>query len=113
MNKMTSENQVTITGHLGAAPVIKSLDSGKQVLRLSLANNTWVNGIRRTHWYTIVLWNELAAVAAAKIAKGDFVGFRGKLNTREFEGKDKTLYRITEILADQFWLETEQLPLAG
>jgi single stranded DNA-binding protein len=108
MNKITSENEVTITGFAAIVPVIKKLENGQQVARLPIAHHTVApNGQRRTHWYTIVLWNELASIAVQKISKGDFVGFRGKLNTREFEGKHNITYRITEILADQFWLKKE------
>ncbi|MCU0435393.1 MAG: single-stranded DNA-binding protein [Bacteroidia bacterium] len=110
MNRILTENEVTITGFAAIAPVIKKLDNGMQVARLPIAHHSMAsNGQRRTHWYTIVLWNELAAIAVQKISKGDFIGFRGKLNTREFEGKHNITYRITEILASQFWTNQEKV----
>lgn len=104
--KIVRINSIEINGNLGQTPELRELKNDKCVTKFSIAQHSFVNGEKYTHWFNIVIWDEKARTACEKLSKGDFASFRGRLTTREYKGSDG-LKRITyEIVADEFSLET-------
>ena len=103
-----SVNKVTLIGNLGADPESRSLNSGGEVVNLSVATSeSWKNqsGERqeRTEWHRVVIFNEnLGRVAKQYLRKGSKVYLEGQIQTRKWqdnEGKDRY---STEVVLQRF-----------
>ena len=96
-------NRVTLVGHLGADPEIRTLANGTMVARLNLAtsesykdrNEQWQE---ETQWHTVVLWRHLAERAQQQLRKGSLVYLEGKLSHRKYEDKQGNPRRATEVV---------------
>ncbi|SHG47971.1 single-strand binding protein [Salegentibacter echinorum] len=104
----TLRNHVQLIGNLGEAPQITNLDSGKKVVRFSLATNEFyknANGekVQKTEWHTIVAWNKTAEIIEKYTGKGKEIGLSGKLKSRSYEKDGITRY-VTEIEASEILL---------
>lgn len=104
----TLRNHVQLIGNLGEAPQITNLDSGKKVVRFSLATNEFyknANGekVQKTEWHTIVAWNKTAEIIEKYAGKGKEIGLSGKLKSRSYEKDGVTRY-VTEIEASEILL---------
>ncbi len=104
--KIVRINTIEINGHLGQTPELRELSNDKCVTKFSIAQHTFVNGEKFTHWYNIVIWNEKARTACEKLSKGDFASFRGRLSAREYKTPDGQKRVTYEIVAEEFSLET-------
>jgi single-strand DNA-binding protein len=107
INAMNLRNRVQLIGHLGQAPEIKKLESGKQVARFSLATNENYtdakgNKVTTTDWHSVVAWGKQAELAQQLLEKGKEVLVEGRLSTREYENADGQKVKLTEVVAQQF-----------
>jgi len=105
----TIRNSVSLIGQLGMDPEFKTLESGKQVTKFSLATNEWYrdkNGekVEQTQWHNIVAWDKTAEMMNKLLKKGEKVAIRGSLDYRKFEGKDGATKYYTQIVANEFEL---------
>ncbi|MFY7878669.1 MAG: single-stranded DNA-binding protein, partial [Lacibacter sp.] len=69
------KNKVQLIGHLGNAPEIKTIESGKKLARFSIATNeTYRNAkgerVTETQWHTLVAWGKVADIAEKYLNKG-------------------------------------------
>ena len=101
----TLKNRVQLIGNLGQDPEAKTLESGKKVVKFTLAtNDTYKNGegqkIEETTWHNIVAWNGLADIAGKYLKKGHQVAIEGRIVYRSYEDKNKVTKYITEIVAN-------------
>ena len=96
---MASMNRVEIIGHLGRDPESKFTAGGKQVVTFSVAATEKWQGGEHTEWFNVVAWEKLAENCARFIRKGSQVFIEGKLRTREYEGRDGTKRKTTEVIA--------------
>jgi single-strand DNA-binding protein len=101
---MSGVNKVIIVGRLGADPELKTLSSGQNVCRLSIAtseNWTGKDGQKqeRTEWHRIVVWGRQAENCAKHLSKGRQVYIEGRLQTRQWEENGQKKYS-TEIVAN-------------
>ena len=96
---MASLNKVEIIGHLGRDPESKFTAGGKQVVTFSVAATEKWQGGEHTEWFNVVAWEKLAENCARFIRKGSQVFIEGKLRTREYEGRDGTKRKTTEVIA--------------
>ena len=100
-----SLNKVTLIGHLGQDPEIRSLPSGQAVGRFSLATDepyTDKDGKRQEHteWHQVVTFGKVAETCGKYLAKGRQVYVEGRLRTREYDAKNNGGKRQrTEIVA--------------
>jgi single-strand DNA-binding protein len=83
-------NQVIIAGFIGRAPEQKTLNSGKPVLKFSVATNkfwTDANNERKenTQWHQVVAYGDGFSKLAARLASGSHVLVQGEIVTREYE----------------------------
>lgn len=106
MNK-GSYNKVILVGHLGNDPDIKFTTSGTAVANMSIATNEiWRSAEgdnkEKTEWHRVVIFGKRADTAGEWLKKGQLVLIEGKLQTRQWEDKDKIKRYSTEVIADSF-----------
>jgi single-strand DNA-binding protein len=102
-----------LIGNLGQAPVVKLLDNGKKVARMSIAiNESYKNGkgenMNDTYWHTIVAWGKTAEIAEKFLVKGSEVAIEGKLVSRVYTTNDGQKRYITEVVANELLLLTRK-----
>jgi single-strand DNA-binding protein len=100
-------NRVSLIGHVGGDPEVKSFDSKGKLARFSLATNeTYQNGkgerITETQWHNVVAWNGLAEVMEKHLKKGRFIILEGKIVNRSYSTKEGEKRYLTEIVANSF-----------
>ena len=97
-------NQVILVGRLVETPETKKLESGKEVLNLTLAvSRSYKNpdGIYETDFIDCVLWEMVASNVAEYCKKGDVVGIKGRLQTDIVEKEDGTKQKYTKVIAEK------------
>jgi len=107
MRDINSLNKVILIGRLGKKPELTAIaQTGRQVAKFTLATNEkfFNKNTRetrdRTEWHNIVVWGNQAEFCERYLDKGRQVVVEGKLRTREWQGKDGTKRRTTEIEAE-------------
>ncbi|SEO69859.1 single-stranded DNA-binding protein [Mucilaginibacter sp. AW1-7] len=103
----TLRNSVRLVGNLGMDPEVKTFDSDKKMVRLSLATNeSYKNDkgekITDTTWHNLVFWNATAKRAEDLLKKGDEVAIEGKLANRNYVDKDGIKRYVSEIVVNDF-----------
>jgi single-strand DNA-binding protein len=102
-------NKVFLLGRVTADPQLRSTPSGMQVATFSIATNRVWNdqsGAKKesTEFHNVVVWGRQAEVASRFLKKGSLVLVEGRLQTREWEGKDGQKRRTTEIICERMQL---------
>lgn len=98
-------NRVQLIGNLGQDPETKTLESGKKVVKFTVATSeTYKNGdgqkVNETTWHNVVAWNGLADLAGKFLKKGGQVAIEGRIVYRSYEDKAGATKNITEIVAN-------------
>lgn len=99
-------NKVQLIGHLGQDPEIVDLDSGKKLVRFSIATNEVYrdgNGdkVTDTQWHNVVAWGKTADIVAQYLSKGNEVAVEGKLIHRTYESKEGEKRYVTEVRCNE------------
>jgi single-strand DNA-binding protein len=102
-------NKVQLIGNLGKSPEIKTTETGKKLVRFSLATNeiyTNVKGekVKETQWHNLVAWGKVADVAGKYLIKGSEVVIEGKLITKDYLDKQGIKKYVTEIQVNEILL---------
>ena len=97
-------NQTIIVGRLLQDPELKETDSGKKVTNVTLAvprsfKNS--NGQYETDYINCVLWKGIAESTVQYCKKGDLVGIKGRIQTREYETNEEVKKHVTEVIAEK------------
>ena len=95
-------NKVQLIGNLGKAPEVRNTESGKKLVRFSVATNeSYRNAkgekVTETQWHNLVAWGSVADIAEKFLAKGTEVCVEGKLVNRNYTDKEGNKKYITEI----------------
>lgn len=103
---MAGINKAILIGNLGRDPEIRYTPSGVAVVNFSIATTeNWTNkdGGRetRTEWHRIVAFGKLGEICGQYLSKGKQVYIEGRIQTREWEDRDKNKRYTTEIVAQQ------------
>lgn len=106
---MKSINKVEILGHVVADPQIKSTKSGKSVSSFAIAtNNEWLDQEgtlkKSADFHRVVAWEKLAEICAKHLRKGSPVLIQGRLTNRAYEGNDKMMRYVTEVVLNDVHL---------
>src|SRR6185369_7622433 len=103
---MASLNKVLLIGNLTRAPELRYTPSGTAVSELRLAvnrNYSTQSGEKReeTCFLTVVVWGKQAESCGEYLDKGSQVFVEGRLQTRDWEGKDGQKRTSTEGVAER------------
>ncbi|WP_324720410.1 single-stranded DNA-binding protein [Salinimicrobium sp. HB62] len=105
----TLRNKVQLIGHVGNAPEIVTMESGKKLAKFSIATNeTYKNNkgekVTDTQWHNIVAWGKTAELIENYVPKGKEIGVEGKLTSRSYEDKEGIKRYITEVVCNEILL---------
>lgn len=103
---MAGMAQVTIVGHLGADPEVKFGQDSKTITRMRVAvgekrkgkDGAWTD---HTQWFGVSVFGRQAEQCGEHLSKGRQVLVVGRLEAREYTGKDGALKTALEVLADK------------
>lgn len=103
---MASLNKVFLIGNLTRPPELRYTPGGTAVADLRLAvnrNYTTQTGEKReeTVFLTIVVWGKQAETCGEYLDKGSPILVEGRLQTREWEGKDGQKRTVVEVVAER------------
>lgn len=99
-------NSVRLIGHVGDAPKIIQLESGRKIANFSVATNeSYVDnaGNRKseTTWHRLVAYGPVANTAEKFLQKGVEVAIEGKLTNRSWDDKEGQKHYITEVVVNR------------
>lgn len=97
-------NRIILLGRLTREPEAKTTPTGKTVVVFSLAVDrpfTAKNGQREADFINIVTWNKTAELVGIYVHKGERLLVEGRLQIRNYEGKDGQKHYVTEVIADR------------
>ena len=92
-------NQIVLVGRLVQDPEIKELENGVKASYITLAvprSHKNIEGIYETDFIPVKLWNGVAENTAEYCRKGDLLGIKGRIQTKQEENKN-----IIEIVAEK------------
>lgn len=93
-------NSVTLIGHLGKDPEVKTYGERKRTSFSLATTDSYRNQkgekVEETQWHNVVMWGSLASVAEKYLKKGNEVCVEGKLIHRSYESGGEKKY-LTEI----------------
>ena len=101
-----SVNSATISGNIGAEPVLRTTPAGTSVLTFSVAVNESVKGSsgdweQRTSWITAVVFGPRAASLKQHLDKGTKVTVQGRLRENRWTGPEGGKHSRIELAVDE------------
>ena len=96
-------NNTVIIGRIARDLELHETENGNKVAQLTLAvprSFKNMNGEYDTDYIQCVLWKGVAENTAEYCKKGDLVGIKGRIQTRNYETEDDVKY-VTEIIAEK------------
>jgi len=98
-------NKAMIIGNVTRDPEVRQTANGASVATFSVATNFFWNdpaGQRqeRVEFHNVVAWRKLAEICGQYLRKGSKVYIEGRLQTRDWVGKDGLKRYSTEIIAE-------------
>ena len=95
-------NSVILTGIICKDLELKKTPSGKSVINFSLAVNKFSKGEEKSvDWINCQAWNQTADLMYQYLGKGSLIGVEGRIQTRNYDGKDGKKVYITEVVVDR------------
>lgn len=97
-------NQTVLVGRLVKDPELRETDSGNKVTNITLAvprNYKNVNGEYDTDFISCVLWKGIAENTATYVKRGDLVGIKGHIQSRNIELDNDIKKNIVEVVAEK------------
>jgi single-strand DNA-binding protein len=109
MSMYALKNKVQLIGNLGNAPEVRTTETGKKLVKFSVATNEIyrnANGekIKETQWHNLIAWGKVAEIAEKYLLKGTEVAIEGKLINRNYTDKEGNKKYITEIQVNELLL---------
>lgn len=97
-------NKVILLGRLAADPDKRMTQTQKAVVTLRLAVNRRFSrnaqeGQPTADFFNIIVWERLAEVCHANLAKGSQIMVEGRLQTRSYDAQDGSKRYVTEVIA--------------
>lgn len=95
-------NRLTLIGHLGADPELKSFDGGKKMTRVSIATTEWHKNAAgdwtsETTWHQVTAWGQLAERICEKLRKGSETALECQVLNNNYTDKDGVKKYNTEL----------------
>lgn len=104
---MAGINNVVLVARLTKDVNLRSTQNGTMVGTFTLAVDRTTkdqNGNRQADFIPCVVWSKMAENLATYAHKGSLIGVQGRIQTRNYEGKDGNRVYVTEVRVDQFSL---------
>ena len=95
---MAGLNRVMLIGNLTKDPETRTLQSGKDICKFTLATNTGKD--RQADFHRIVAFDKLAGICGQYLSKGSQVYIEGRIKYGSYEKDGQTVY-TTDIIAGQ------------
>jgi single-strand DNA-binding protein len=100
------KNKVQLIGNLGNAPEVRNTESGKKLVRFSIATNEQYKNakgekVTETQWHNLIAWGKVADIVEKYLTKGTEVAIEGKLINRNYMDKEGNKKYITEIQVNE------------
>ena len=110
-------NNITVVGNLTRDPELRFTNAGKAVVGFGIAvsRRYQVNGEwqEQTTFFNVTAWDQMGENAAASLTKGTRVIVTGRVEVREYEGRDGAKRTSVDIIADEvgpsLWRATAQV----
>jgi single-strand DNA-binding protein len=101
---MSYVNKVILIGRLGADPEMRYTADGTPVATFRIATtetrkNKDGSKVDQTEWHRIVAWRKLGEISGEYLKKGKLVYVEGRIQSREYEGRDGIKRKAYEIVA--------------
>lgn len=100
-------NRIVVMGRLGRDPEVRYTQSGTPVASFSLAVDRdftdQSTGQRGTDWIDVVAWGNRASFAEKYFRKGQLAVVEGRLQIRDYVGRDGGKRRAVEIVAENIY----------
>ena len=97
-------NQTVIVGRLVRDPELRETDTGKKITNITLAvprSYKNVNGEYDTDFIPCTLWQGIAESTTEYVKKGDLLGVKGRVQSRNIELDDDTKRSVIELVAEK------------
>ena len=88
-------NLVILTGNLGKDPELTYTQSGKNVMKFSIATTDGYGENKKTNWHRVEIWNKEQLLPY--ISKGSKITVTGSIDYTEYEGKYYTTIKAYNI----------------
>ena len=100
---MLNMNRVTLLGHAGRDPEIRSLQNGGKAASFTLATTEKWKGkdgkpVESTEWHRIAVYGPTVEAVEKMLRKGNAVLVEGRLATREYKDREGAARTIAEIV---------------
>lgn len=97
-------NQTIIVGRMVQDPELRQTENGRKVANVTLAvprsfKNS--NGEYETDFINCVLWKGIAESTVQYCKKGDLVGIKGRIQSRECEIDEQLKKQVVEVVAEK------------
>lgn len=96
-------NQTVIVGRLVSNPEVYETESGRKVSHITVAvprSFKNMQGEYETDFISCVLWKGIAENTAEYCKKGDLIGIKGRIQTREYE-QEEEIKKVVEVVAEK------------
>ena len=107
-------NRVVLVGRLTKDPDLKYSESNLPVLRFTIAVNrtfTDQNGQKQADFINCVAFRKQAENMARFLGRGSQIAVEGRIQTRNYQGKDGNTVYVTEVVAESVqFLESKNSP---
>lgn len=97
-------NQAVLVGRIVQDPELKDLENGNKMAKITLAvprSFKNADGIYDTDFISCVLWKGIAENTVEYCKKGDLVGVKGRIQTRDVELDDESHRKYVEVIAEK------------
>ena len=103
------KNKVQLIGNLGNAPEVRNTESGKKMVRFSIATdesyrNAKGEKVTETQWHNLIAWGKVADIAEKYLTKGSEIAIEGKLMNNNYTDKEGVKKYATEIQVHELLL---------
>lgn len=99
-------NQVVLVGRLVTNSEIKETEEGKKVSNITIAiPRSYKNaeGEYETDFIQVVLWNGIAENTVEYCKKGDIIGVKGRLQTKDINLQDDKKRKVLQVIAEKIY----------
>lgn len=100
-----------LVGRLAQEPEVRTTETGKEVIRISIAVNRGFknpDGIYETDFIDCILWDGLAKNMSDYCKKGDTVGVRGRLQVSHYEKDGQKMKHVDVIVEKLTFLSSKR-----